>query len=227
MPTASYRSISLAEFHLAAGTCIGRSRRSALSEGNAASRCGLGFWGESQRWESNPQPPHYECGALPIEATLANVRTWPPVDSRLRAQGTPNLVVYKNSPHQTSPAKNGTGLILPNGPQRASPNLTCPLFGRRVSTRRRPPSDDRPAPAADSRQAANVSSVPANLPMSRSECTPPKGVRSSPLSTYAFLTAVARYALLFSRGRSPTYSQLATPGVGKLPPGTPRRFVAR
>ena len=26
---------------------------------------------ESQRWESNPQPPHYECGALPIEATLA------------------------------------------------------------------------------------------------------------------------------------------------------------
>lgn len=28
---------------------------------------------ESQRGESNPQPPHYECGALPIEATLA---TW-------------------------------------------------------------------------------------------------------------------------------------------------------
>ena len=27
---------------------------------------------ESQRRESNPQPPHYECGALPIEATLAN-----------------------------------------------------------------------------------------------------------------------------------------------------------
>src|SRR5690606_26199747 len=27
--------------------------------------------GESQRRESNPQPPHYECGALPIEATLA------------------------------------------------------------------------------------------------------------------------------------------------------------
>ncbi len=26
---------------------------------------------KSQRWESNPQPPHYECGALPIEATLA------------------------------------------------------------------------------------------------------------------------------------------------------------
>jgi hypothetical protein len=26
----------------------------------------------SQRWESNPQPPHYECGALPIEATLAS-----------------------------------------------------------------------------------------------------------------------------------------------------------
>ena len=26
---------------------------------------------ESQRRESNPQPPHYECGALPIEATLA------------------------------------------------------------------------------------------------------------------------------------------------------------
>ncbi len=26
---------------------------------------------ESQRGESNPQPPHYECGALPIEATLA------------------------------------------------------------------------------------------------------------------------------------------------------------
>ncbi len=27
---------------------------------------------KSQRWESNPQPPHYECGALPIEATLAS-----------------------------------------------------------------------------------------------------------------------------------------------------------
>ncbi len=27
---------------------------------------------ESQRRESNPQPPHYECGALPIEATLAS-----------------------------------------------------------------------------------------------------------------------------------------------------------
>ena len=26
---------------------------------------------QSQRRESNPQPPHYECGALPIEATLA------------------------------------------------------------------------------------------------------------------------------------------------------------
>src|SRR3954469_42171 len=28
---------------------------------------------KGQRWESNPQPPHYECGALPIEATLALV----------------------------------------------------------------------------------------------------------------------------------------------------------
>ena len=27
--------------------------------------------GKSQRSESNRQPPHYECGALPIEATLA------------------------------------------------------------------------------------------------------------------------------------------------------------
>lgn len=26
---------------------------------------------KSQQWESNPQPPHYECGALPIEAMLA------------------------------------------------------------------------------------------------------------------------------------------------------------
>ncbi len=25
----------------------------------------------SRRGESNPQPPHYECGALPIEATPA------------------------------------------------------------------------------------------------------------------------------------------------------------
>ena len=31
---------------------------------------------KSQRWESNPQPPHYECGALPIEATLASVSNW-------------------------------------------------------------------------------------------------------------------------------------------------------
>ena len=29
---------------------------------------------KSQRRESNPQPPHYECGALPIEATLARGR---------------------------------------------------------------------------------------------------------------------------------------------------------
>ena len=26
---------------------------------------------KSQPRESNPQPPHYECGALPIEARLA------------------------------------------------------------------------------------------------------------------------------------------------------------
>ena len=31
----------------------------------------MGRQAKSQRWESNPQPPHYECGALPIEATLA------------------------------------------------------------------------------------------------------------------------------------------------------------
>ncbi len=30
--------------------------------------------GESQQWELNPQPPHYECGALPIEAMLARFR---------------------------------------------------------------------------------------------------------------------------------------------------------
>ena len=29
---------------------------------------------QSQRRESNPQPPHYECGALPIEATPAGFR---------------------------------------------------------------------------------------------------------------------------------------------------------
>ncbi len=28
---------------------------------------------KSQRSESNRQPPHYECGALPIEATLAEL----------------------------------------------------------------------------------------------------------------------------------------------------------
>ena len=28
---------------------------------------------KSQRRESDPQPPHYECGALPIEATLASL----------------------------------------------------------------------------------------------------------------------------------------------------------
>jgi hypothetical protein len=26
---------------------------------------------KSQRWDLNPQPSHYECDALPIEATLA------------------------------------------------------------------------------------------------------------------------------------------------------------
>ena len=34
-------------------------------------RCVHSLSDESQRGESNPQPPHYECGALPIEATLA------------------------------------------------------------------------------------------------------------------------------------------------------------
>ena len=29
---------------------------------------------KSQRWDLNPQPPHYECDALPIEATLAFLR---------------------------------------------------------------------------------------------------------------------------------------------------------
>lgn len=29
---------------------------------------------ESQRWDSNPQPSHYECDALPIEATLATIQ---------------------------------------------------------------------------------------------------------------------------------------------------------
>ncbi len=27
---------------------------------------------KSQRWDLNPQPSHYECDALPIEATLAS-----------------------------------------------------------------------------------------------------------------------------------------------------------
>jgi hypothetical protein len=31
----------------------------------------VNFEKEGQQWESNPQPPHYECGALPIEAMLA------------------------------------------------------------------------------------------------------------------------------------------------------------
>lgn len=40
---------------------------------NAASQQGSTL--QSQRWDSNPQPPHYECGALPIKATLA-CREW-------------------------------------------------------------------------------------------------------------------------------------------------------
>ena len=36
----------------------------------------------SQPRESNPQPPHYECGALPIEARLACVELTPKVLSQ-------------------------------------------------------------------------------------------------------------------------------------------------
>jgi hypothetical protein len=32
---------------------------------------------KSQPRESNPQPPHYECGALPIEARLAYIELTP------------------------------------------------------------------------------------------------------------------------------------------------------
>ncbi len=47
---------------------------------------------QSQRWESNPQPPHYECGALPIEATLARARPLPTAvfPPRQRSSGTPH-----------------------------------------------------------------------------------------------------------------------------------------
>ena len=43
---------------------------------------------KSQRWESNPQPPHYECGALPIEATLARTESFEPraLTSRVRSR---------------------------------------------------------------------------------------------------------------------------------------------
>ena len=37
-------------------------------------------------WESNPQPPHYECGALPIEATLAYVMGCTPWEWSFRPQ---------------------------------------------------------------------------------------------------------------------------------------------
>src|SRR6185369_5785927 len=47
-----------------AGVWPQKSPRGACDGGPFAPRKG-------QRWESNPQPPHYECGALPIEATLA------------------------------------------------------------------------------------------------------------------------------------------------------------
>jgi hypothetical protein len=43
---------------------------------------------ESQRSESNRQPPHYECGALPIEATLASFFARFYYESQMRASTT-------------------------------------------------------------------------------------------------------------------------------------------
>ena len=59
--------------------CLPQVEFDALHHGRKFSLTGLGPEGigrmnvasQSQRGESNPQPPHYECGALPIEATLA------------------------------------------------------------------------------------------------------------------------------------------------------------
>jgi hypothetical protein len=45
-------------------TCIRRAKQEGVDRNPLPEK--------SQRWESNPQPPHYECGALPIEATLAS-----------------------------------------------------------------------------------------------------------------------------------------------------------
>lgn len=73
----------------------------------------LHYWHytKSQRWESNPQPPHYECGALPIEATLAHPRKSPQFAVSMRryhlrsvrnsntARGSPLLVSLEVSQH--------------------------------------------------------------------------------------------------------------------------------
>src|SRR4051794_32518891 len=50
---------------------LGKTRRLDHKESRAVARGGPLAPRKGQRWESNPQPPHYECGALPIEATLA------------------------------------------------------------------------------------------------------------------------------------------------------------
>ena len=57
---------------------------------------------ESQRWESNPQPPHYECGALPIEATLATGATTTTVWQRAE---TPPFKTPKDSAAHPRPSR--------------------------------------------------------------------------------------------------------------------------
>ena len=51
---------------------------------------------KSQRWDLNPQPSHYECDALPIEATLAS-STRQKLDWPRKTLETPSFVLRSPS----------------------------------------------------------------------------------------------------------------------------------
>ncbi len=97
--------------------CIQKSAGSTASPaGSRASPAGSRASGfKSQRRESNPQPPHYECGALPIEATLAESQILSDPLSACNVRSSrhdtrPSRHDIRPSRHDTGPSRAFTGL---------------------------------------------------------------------------------------------------------------------
>ena len=95
---------------------------------------------ESQRWESNPQPPHYECGALPIEATLARRGRKHALGAQKTSRPEPRTVAHRTLKSQESAGKNPHGCSEKKkvGPltRQERPVLAVRVRGRRPYDRR-------------------------------------------------------------------------------------------